>query len=163
MEFKKLLKINYKLGRNFLLIPSSEGWVLSRCGSYRVIMDSNRNTEEELDKFVKEHREYNVLAVVRKYTLITNTIILAICISNLFIHSQLISFFCVGAIMILLPLLILIGYVGANNHDIYQKVLDEDIAYYGKILSDNNKEIEKKIKVKSTRSKKEKKPSEIQK
>ena len=158
MDIKKNLKLNYKLGRNFMLIPNSNGWTLMRCGSYRIVMDSKNNTEEELEQFVKEHREYNGLLVVKKVTLIMNIIILGSCITNLFIHSQLLSYFNFGAITILLPILLLVNYLGISNYELYSKVLDEDMEYYKKLLVQQDKPKAKK----STRAKKEK-PSEIQK
>jgi len=158
MDIKKCLKLNYKLGRNFIIFPTNDGWTLIRTGSYRVVMSSKDSSDEDLDKFVKEHRDYNTLVIVRRYTLIANTIILGLCIANLFIHSSLLSYFNFGALMILLPLLIIINYIGASNHDTYQMVLDEDIAYYSKILAQ-----EETKKRKSTRAKKEKEPSEVQK
>ena len=84
MDIKKSLKINYKLGSNYLLFPTTDGWVLMRSGSYRPIMNSNENTEEELERFVKEHREYNALAVIRLFALIANLIVLALCFANIY-------------------------------------------------------------------------------
>lgn len=159
MDIKENLKLNYKLGSYFFLIPKSNGWVLMRSGSYRIVMDSDNNTKEELEQFVKEHREYNGVVIIRRFGLIANTIVLGLCIANLFIHSSLLSYFNFGAIMILLPMLILINHIGLNNHDLYKKVLDEDISYYGKVLAKEDKPKRKK----STRAKRErKKSSEIQ-
>lgn len=159
MDIKKSLKINYKLGSNFTLYPTNNGWILMRSGSYRVIMSSEKNTEEELEQFVKEHRQYNALAITRRFGIIANIIILCLCVINLFIHSTLLTYFNMGAIIILLPMLILLNHIGFNNHEIYKKVLDEDIEYLGKILNETNKEEKKK----STRAKRgRKKSSEVQ-
>lgn len=159
MDVKKSLKINYKLGSNFLLFPTHDGWVLMRSGSYRPIMNSNDNTDEELEKFVKEHREYNVLAIIRLFGIIANLIILGLCVANLYIHSSLLSYFNLGAIIILLPMLIIINYIGINNREVYEKVLDEDMEYFGKVLYN-----EEETKKKSTRAKRgRKKSSEVQK
>lgn len=160
MDIKKSLKINYRLGSNFLLFPTFDGWVLMRNGSYRPIMNSKDNTEEELEQFVKEHREYNALVVMRLYALIANLIVLGLCFANIYIHSQLLSYLVMGALIILIPTLMIINIVGNNNHDVYEKVLDEDMEYFGKVLNDANEEEKKK----STRAKRErKKSSEIQK
>lgn len=156
MDIKKSLKINYKLGSNYLLFPTTDGWVLMRSGSYRPIMNSNENTEEELERFVKEHREYNALAVIRLFALIANLIVLALCFANIYIHSELLSYFVIGAIVILIPTLMIVSFIGGNNHDLYEKVLDEDMSYYSKLIFEKEE--------KSTRAKRgRKKSSEIQK
>lgn len=158
MDIKKILKINYKLGSNFLLFPTVDSWILMRTGSYRIIMDGKNNTEEELEQFIKEHREYNALAITRRFGIIANTIILGLCVANLFIHSVPLTYFNMGAIIILLPLLILLNHIGFNNHEVFSKVLDEDMNYFSKIL--NEEDVKKK---KSTRAKRgRKKSSEIQ-
>jgi hypothetical protein len=159
MDIKKSLKINYKLGSNYLLFPTHDGWVLMRSGSYRPIMNSNDNTDEQLDKFVKEHREYNALTILTRYTIIANLIILGLCVLNLFKHSTTLSYFCWGALMVLLPMLILINYMIVENKKVYHKVLNEDQIYYAKLLAETNKKERK-----STRLKKgEKRSSEVQK
>jgi len=158
IETEEILKINYKLGTNYVVFPSEDGWILVRSGSYRVIMSSKENTNEMLYEFVKEHREYNTLAVVERFGIVANIIILILCVINLFTHSTVLSIFNFGALMILFPILMITTIIGRTNYDTYSKVLDEDIAYYGKVLND----IEKKEK-KSTRAKKDKKSSEIQK
>ena len=169
MDFKKCLKINYKLGSNFLLVPTSDGWILMRSGSYRPIMNSNENTEEELEQFVREHREYNTLVIMRKFSLIANVIILSLCLSNIYIHSELLSYFVMGALVILIPTLMIVSFIGESNREVYEKVLDEDMAFYGKELckeqakeeSKKTKKVEKKS---STRAKRgRKKSSEVQK
>lgn len=128
MEIKKNLKLNYLLGNNYILFPATkDGWTLARSGSYRVVMTSEKNTDEELDKFVKEHREYNPIVIITRFCLIANTIILGLCIANLFIHSEFLSHFNFGAIIILLPMLLIINYIGLNNRDVFKK-------YWTKIL-----------------------------
>lgn len=158
METKEILKINYKLGTSFIVFPTKDGWTLVRSGSYRTIMSSKENTDEELYEFVKEHREYNALAIVQRFGIIANLIIFILCVVNAFKHSTGLSIFNFGALMILFPLIMITTIIGRTNYNTYGKVLDEDIEYYGKAL--NKKEKEEK---KSTRAKKNKKPSEIQK
>lgn len=159
MDIKKSLKINYKLGSNFLLFPTFDGWVLMRSGSYRPIMNSDDNTEEQLEQFVKEHREYNPLVIMRLFALIANLIVLGLCFTNIYIHSELLSYFIMGTLVILIPILMIISIIGSNNHETYQKVLDEDMEYIGKTLYEDQLKEEKK----STRAKRgRKKSSEVQ-
>lgn len=158
MDIKKNLKYNYKLGTNYVLFPTSDGWILTRSGSYRPIMNSGDNTEEQLEQFVKEHREYNTLAVISRYGLIANLIILILCVVNMFVHNSLITYFNFGALMVLIPMLLIVSHIGSNNHEVYQKVLDEDIEYYGGALASIDKANS------STRAKRgRKKSSEVQK
>lgn len=160
MELKKVLKINYKLGSGYILYPrEKDGWLLVRSGGYRPILESTKNTEEELEEFVKEHREYNALSILAKYAVIANIVVLGLCILNLFKHSTTLSYFCWGALMILLPMLILINFMATENKKVYYKALNEDQIYYAKLLAETNKKERK-----STRSKRgEKRSSEIQK
>lgn len=159
MDVKKSLKINYRLGSNYLLFPTFDGWVLMRSGSYRPIMNSNDNTEEQLEEFVKEHREYNALVIMRVFALVANLIVLGLCFANIYIHSELLSYFVIGAIVILIPTLMIISFVGSNNRDTYQKVLDEDMEYYSKAIYESEKKKEKSTRAKRGR----KKSSEVQK
>lgn len=157
MEIKEMMKINYKLGNGFVVCPTDYGWSLLRSGSYRMVMNSKENTEEELYEFVEEHKEYNAVAILNDIGIALNLLILILLILNTwFIHLTNITFFCIGAIMILFPILLTINYIRANNVETYKKILEEDLKYYGQLM---NSEEEK---TSSTRAKR-KKPSEVQK
>ena len=130
MELKKLNKINEKLANYYTVTPVlKDDWVLyRRDASKRMILNSGKNSEKELDKFVKEHSTYNFVNAIEIETLILNAICLLLCVINfLFIHSTFISGIVLGMLVVALPILITIMIVFENNYKVWIKVKNEDI------------------------------------
>jgi len=133
MNLKKINKINEKLAGDFNLIPIFENdWVLQRMDiTGRIVLNSGKNTEEELDKFVKEHKTYNFFDSVRIELLVINILALLLCVINTFIiHSDLISGIVIGMLLVLVPLLLTEYIVVERNYIVRKKIREEDFAAY---------------------------------
>lgn len=164
MEIKEIMKLDKQLGSNYWLMPlmteKGQGWLLMRAGSLRAILNSEENTEEQLRKFVKEHRMYDMRLIMPRTTLIINLVILALCIVNLFIKSTLLTMFICGSLITLVPMIVIQDIVIVNNKEIASKVFNEDADYAKKMCLQTTKEEKKtkrtKTKVGSTTTKRRK-------
>lgn len=136
MKIEEIIKLDKKLGEHYCLFPlPNDGWTLGRTGSQREIMNSEKNTKEELLKFVKEHRVYNMTRSITNACLIVNIVWLSIIIANIFIKSKILTCMSWGVLLTLLPILIVLDLVVSNNRKIANKVCDEDLKHFNKIQS----------------------------
>ena len=160
MGLEEIIKLDRKLGEYYVLIPIvNDGWRLFRTGSNREIMNSDNNTKEQLLKFIKEHKKYNMTSVISTTCLIINVIWLLIIFVNFFIKSTVLMCMSWGVLITLLPILIVLNVVMNNNKKVLSKIADEDIEYINKLESrrivDNiikHQKMETKIKPKTKSS-----------
>ena len=136
MSIEEIIKLDRKLGEYYCLFPlPNDGWTLGRTGSQREIMNSEKNTKEELMKFIKEHRVYSTKIAISNTCLIVNIVWLLIIVANFFIKSKTLMCMSWGVLLTLLPMLIVLDLVMSNNRKIVNKVCDEDIKYFNKLQS----------------------------
>ena len=122
MRIDEIIKLNMKLGDDYLIIPIiNDGWELIRNNKIgQTIMDSEHNSKEELKEFVKKYRLFDLSNVMAITSMITNGVIFVLCIVNLFIHSQFIANFNLGALLIIV--IYLIVRIKVDNHNWTVKV-----------------------------------------
>lgn len=126
----KIININMKLNEEYFYSEIDGEWVLNRNKMlfYRV-MDSKNNTEEELNKFIKEHRTYNynfTLGFVNIMLSLTATILSII---NLKFHSVELRCFIYGMLLTLLVNALCKIIINSHNDKVKDKILKEDIKY----------------------------------
>ena len=129
MKVDEIIKLSLKLGEKYYIVPGiNDTWSLIRNNRLgQIVMDSEHNTEEELKEFVKKHRIYDLPNALAISSIIANTVILGLSITNLFIHSQFLSAFNIGALLIIVMNLIIRNIVGDHNFEIEEKIRENDI------------------------------------
>lgn len=136
MKIEEIMKLDRKLGEYYCLYPlPNDGWTLGRTGSQREIMNSDKNTKEELLEFVKEHRVYDMKRCVSTTCLILNSVWLLLIIANFFIKSKILMSMSWGVLLTSVPVLIVLDIVMSNNRKTLDKVCDEDVEYFNKLQS----------------------------
>ena len=134
MGLEEIIKLNKKLGEYYVLVPTTNnGWRLFRMVSNREVMNSDKNTKEQLLEFIKEHRKYNIVSVISTTCLIINDLWLLLIIANFFIKSTVLMCMSWGVLVTLLPILIVLDVVMSNNRKVMNKVADEDVEYINKL------------------------------
>lgn len=125
MEVKEIINLGTKLGNNYVLVPKpNDGWALIRNNKLGyVVLDSEKNSKEELIEFVKKHRVYEPIDTMSKVLSIINLLIFLLCLINvIFIHSNFIG--CIAMGMLLVCALVLLGIEIIDNHN---KKVDETV------------------------------------
>ena len=165
MDTKKILEMNYKLGPHFTLVPlAKNGWILTRSGSPRIILSSDENTEEELNKFVETHRAYNTIAIVSKYTLALLILLIISMIVSLFVKSNEYYCFNLGVWIVLVPLWWILAIIRKHNRNLHTQIQREDDIYLVKLFAEETiNDSTKKRRGRPRKDKGEKRSSEIQK
>ena len=140
MSIEEIIKLNKKLGEYYVLVPTlNDNWRLFRTVSNREVMNSDKNTKEELLKFIKEHKKYNMTSVISTTCLVINIVWLLVIIANFFIKSTVLMCMSWGVLTTLLPILIVLDVVMSNNRKVMNKVADEDIEYVNKLEAEYQK------------------------
>ena len=136
MGLEEMIKLNKKIGEYYVLVPTiNDGWRLFRTVSNREVMNSDKNIKEELLKFIKEHRKYNITKAISTTCLVINAIWLLLIIANFFIKSKTLMCMSWGVLVTLLPILIVLDVVMSNNRKVMSKVANEDVEYLNKLES----------------------------
>lgn len=147
MSIDEIIKLSMKLGDEHILIPTiNDGWKLIRNNKIgQTIMDSEHNTEDELRKFVKKHRIFDLSNVISTTILIINSLVFILCIVNIFINSQFLRAFIFGALMVISIILLVKIIVNEHNWEVKDTIINEDI--------ERLEEFQKKVKEKKVKTK----------
>ena len=134
MSIEEIIKLDGKLGEYYILVPTPyDGWRLFRTGLNREVMNSDKNTKEELLEFIKEHRKYNITKAISTTCLVINALWLLLIIANFFIKSIGLMYMSWGVLLTSVPILIVLDVVMSNNRKVMNKVCDEDVEYLNKL------------------------------
>ena len=137
----KMININMKLNEEYFYSEINGEWVLNRNKMffYRV-MDSKNNTEEELNKFIKEHRTYNynlTNGFVNIMLCLTTTILSII---NIKLNSIELRCFINGMLIVLLVNALSKIIINSHNDEVKDKIYHEDIEYLKSLEGKKNEE-----------------------
>ena len=140
MGLEEMIKLNKKIGEYYVLVPTiNDGWRLFRTVSNREVMNSDKNTKEQLLEFIKEHRKYNMTSVISTTCLVINIVWLLLIIANFFIKSTVLMCMSWGVLLTLVPVLIVLDVVMSNNRKVMSKVANEDVEYINKLEAEFKK------------------------
>ena len=154
MKIEEILKLDSKLGEYYILVPTiNDGWRLFRTVSNREVMNSDKNTKEQLLEFIKEHRKYNMTSVISTTCLVINIVWLLLIIANFFIKSKTLMCMSWGVLLTLVPVLIVLDVVMSNNRKVMNKVANEDVEYINKLEAEFKKTPKAKSKIYTVKSK----------
>ena len=126
----KIININMKLNEEYFYSEIDGEWVLNRNKMffYRV-MDSKNNTEEELKKFIKEHRTYNYNLTNGFVNIILSLITVILAIINIKLNSIELRYFINGMLIVLLVNALSKFMINSHNDEVKDKIFEEDKKY----------------------------------
>lgn len=126
----KIININMKLNEEYFYSEINGEWVLNRNKMffYRV-MDSKNNTEEELNKFIKEHRIYNYNFTIGFVNIILSLITVILAIINIKLNSIELRYFINGMLIVLLVNALSKFMINSHNDEVKDKIFEEDKKY----------------------------------
>lgn len=117
----KMLEYNLKLNGEYFLYLDKDKWVLVRNKFFNYeVMNSTKNTEEELKQFIKQHSTYKYDLVSGFVNIILSIIAVILSIINIKLHNEILSGFMYGMLLVLIVQCL--AKILADNHN--QKVLD---------------------------------------
>lgn len=145
MKNNKMLEYNLKLNQEYFFIEYRGNWKLHRNKYYIYeVMNSENNTEEELKKFIKEHKTYDYTMVAGLKSIIMCGFLLVLALININLNLVEISYFMYGAWFVLLIELLVRTLVNSHNNKVKDKICQEDMEFLEKKKKEILEEMEKK-------------------
>ena len=126
----KMININMKLNEEYFYSEINGKWVLNRNKMlFYKVMDSKNNTEEELKKFIKDHRTYNYNFTLGFVNIILSLTATVLSIINLKFHSIELRYFIYGMLFTLLVNVLCKIIINSHNYKVEDKIFEEDKKY----------------------------------
>lgn len=126
----KMININMKLNEEYFYSEINGEWVLTRNKMlFYKVMDSKNNTEEELKKFIKEHRTYNYNFTIGFVNIILSLITGILAIINIKLNSIELRYFINGMLIVLLVNALSKIIINSHNDEVKDKIFEEDKKY----------------------------------
>lgn len=142
----EFLDYNLKLNQEYFLMSKENEWSLHR-NKYVIyeVMNSKKNTKEELKKFVKEHHTYNYTIIAGLQAIIMSFALCIMGFINIKLNNKLLRYFILGALFYTLIEILVRSIVNAHNNKIKDKILKEDMSYFDKQKEKLSKKLKKAI------------------
>ena len=126
----KFFDYNFKLNDEYFLYGYDEEWILVRNKHFDYeVMNSKKNTEEELKQFVKEHTIYRHDFKIGIKDMILSLICLILSIINIDLHSDELRGLIFGMLIVLCTNSIVRIIVNGHNNEVREKIFDDDKRY----------------------------------
>ena len=126
----KMLEYNLKLNGEYFLYLDKDKWVLVRNKFFNYeVMNSTKNTEEELKQFIKQHSTYKYDLVSGFVNVILSVIAVILSIINIKLNNVALRTFIYGMLLVLIVQCLVKTIVNIHNQKILDKIFDEDREY----------------------------------
>jgi len=146
----KDLEYNLKLNGEYFYIGVEDNWVLMRNKHFIYdVMSSEKNTKEELEQFVKEHKMYKHGFAVGMKDMILCLLITIESIINMKYHDNELRYLFFGMLIVILTNNLIRIFVDSHNNKVLNKIFEEDKKYLEEKIKGEEKHEPKKRTTKS--------------
>ena len=126
----KMLEYNLKLNGEYFLYLDKDKWVLVRNKFFNYeVMNSKKNTEEELKQFIKKHSTYEYDLVSGFVNIILSVIAVILSIINIKLNNVALSTFIYGMLLVLIVQCLVKTLVDSHNQKVLDRIFEEDREY----------------------------------
>ena len=123
----KFFEYNLKFNDEYFLFDDENNWVLVRSKHFHYeVMNSKKNTEEDLKQFVKEHTMYRYDFKLGIKDMILSLICLIMSIINISLHSDELRGLIFGMLIVMCTNSIVRIIVNEHNNKVRNKIFEED-------------------------------------
>lgn len=137
----KYLEYNLKLHDDYLYLSDKRGWKVIRNKMFVYeVLNSDKNTEKELEAFVKSKHKYDYVKADSLFCVTVSFLILILNTINIFIKSHELRWFICGGLVVLVLKAIYNGIVVGHNDKINYENIKQDAEYLEKINIEKSKE-----------------------
>lgn len=126
----KMLEYNLKLNGEYFLYLDKDKWVLVRNKFFNYeVMNSTKNTEEELKQFIKKHSTYQYNLVSGFVNIILSVIAVILSIINIKLNNVALRTFIYGMSLVLIVQGLVKIIVDNHNQKVLDRIFEEDKEY----------------------------------
>ena len=126
----KMLEYNLKLNGEYFLYLDKDKWVLVRNKFFNYeVMNSTKNTEEELKQFIKKHSTYKYDLVSGFVNIILSIIAVILSIINMKLNNVALRTFIYGMLLVLIVQCLVKIIADNHNQKVLDRIFEEDKEY----------------------------------